>query len=949
MSEPAAARRARRKANRNTNSSRNSSNTPSRSATPGLLVDEDQEFENDLDFLLTNTPKPEVDQQYTSSSFSEVYISSSWETENKPKTAKQTARKHEKKFTVADVTKDMIDLDFSSDSEDEKPKKLTKRRLVKQKKEDEQEVEESAVDIPRDYAGSPFSFGSWDSSEPAPAHEVTHVQDASSEVQQHASQKKGRNRKEKKEPRQKELPKKDAKPESESDAAPPTQTKKPRSRGKKEKKEQIGDSVPSSADQSFEQPPQAAEKSELSASQRRRARRNRQKEKEREQAAQGEATTSEEAKPKKTKTRNKSRKDSQQTQDQEAVVGESEPKPVDSEKKKRKPRERKKKEHKEVEASDFIPVQPELESKWSTKENTASNEKAEAEEEHQQPEVSNDYKFGSFIQEGWGEDNTGSSWGGSEHHERDHHREPRERSRGGRKDKFDSPAAHPTRAEGSASRDVAGEGWSREDSGSSRRRNDNRNDGHHRREPREKHRGFRKEKAVEAEPVEEQQPTTNDDSAFGSAIQTGWGEDNAGSSWTGNDDHQQHHRQPREKSRGFKKERSEEAEPTKQYAVYEEAEAIEQPVSSADSAVSFGSWGEENTADSWEEAMTTVDASWLDTDTDEDEAEEEGGEWVRVIMEGEEEEEDEDDPVGISGLSKSQKLGLAVYQNMVHEFAENDFGPVPAFSGLFGDGSFFKRVVSKNPVRPPPVVEEKPIENPFAIKLRPIKKLANKNLSESLPEIQPTKTIIGLSHKQILQADLSDVKIKTLMSSSSVSKYAATCVRFTRSHGVDLFEDFEKKKIFLQLCINIALYESKGFKRTLNRYSNVLELFGGYREINLETTRTQLTPSKREVHQNNLDYSVLAYLGHILIWAGHLQRQAKVAMFTEKYDLEDLSQRLVMEHIGGYHLWDRLQRNSKGMNSKRWKHVIKFRNAFPFEEDQFMIILRFMQIDNNIP
>ena len=101
-----------------------------------------------------------------------------------------------------------------------------------------------------------------------------------------------------------------------------------------------------------------------------------------------------------------------------------------------------------------------------------------------------------------------------------------------------------------------------------------------------------------------------------------------------------------------------------------------------------------------------------------------------------------------------------------------------------------------------------------------------------------------MSHQQILHSDLSDVKIKTLMTSSSVSKYAANAVKFVTTHKDDLFGNFENKR-FLTLCINIALYESLGYKKTTKLYPNVLELFGGYAEINLETTRTKLTPSKK--------------------------------------------------------------------------------------------------------
>lgn len=248
----------------------------------------------------------------------------------------------------------------------------------------------------------------------------------------------------------------------------------------------------------------------------------------------------------------------------------------------------------------------------------------------------------------------------------------------------------------------------------------------------------------------------------------------------------------------------------------------------------------------------------------------------------------------------------------------------------------------------PEVSPEVDNSNPFSIKLRSVKSTTNKKYSENLPEVQPIKTIIGMSHQQILHSDLSDVKIKTLMTSSSISKYAANSVKFVTTHAEDLFGDFEKKKIFLTLCINVALYESLGFKKTVKIYPNVLELFGGYDEINLEKTRTKLTPSKKDIHQNNLDYSVLSYFGHILIWAAHQQRQGKVPIFTEKFDIT-LTNNEVRSKLGGYHLWDKLFRELKGMNSKRWKHVIKFRNAFQYEEDQFMIILRFMSIDDNIP
>ncbi|ODV80896.1 uncharacterized protein CANTADRAFT_4890 [Suhomyces tanzawaensis NRRL Y-17324] len=234
--------------------------------------------------------------------------------------------------------------------------------------------------------------------------------------------------------------------------------------------------------------------------------------------------------------------------------------------------------------------------------------------------------------------------------------------------------------------------------------------------------------------------------------------------------------------------------------------------------------------------------------------------------------------------------------------------------------------------------------NPFDIKLRSTKKTTmNSRYDNKLPEIQPIKTIIGLSHKQILNLDVSDVKLKTILSSSKISKYSSTSLNFTIKHTNELFKDENKKKIFFLLCINVALYESIGFKKTVKVYPNILELFGGYDEINLETTGTKLTPSNKDIHQNNLDYSVLSYIGNILIWAVHQQRAHNETLIDDKYDIK-LSASLVRENVGGYHLWDRLIREPKGMNAKRWKHIIKFRQAFAYEEDQFVLILKFMGV-----
>lgn len=236
-------------------------------------------------------------------------------------------------------------------------------------------------------------------------------------------------------------------------------------------------------------------------------------------------------------------------------------------------------------------------------------------------------------------------------------------------------------------------------------------------------------------------------------------------------------------------------------------------------------------------------------------------------------------------------------------------------------------------------------ESPFEIKLRPLN-INNTKKLEKLPEIQPVKLIIGLSEVQILKLQPTDVKMRTLMQSLTLSKYAQTGIQFTSRHTDELFANPEKQRIFFLLCINVALFEAVGFKKTTQQHADILELFGGYSEINLETTRTKLTPLNKQVHQNSLDYSVLSYLGNILIWAANLQRVADKDLLYTTYDLP-VDTQTVRDNVGGWHLWDRLHRERKCMSSKRWKHVIKFRTAFPFEVDQFMLILRFMKADIN--
>ena len=124
-----------------------------------------------------------------------------------------------------------------------------------------------------------------------------------------------------------------------------------------------------------------------------------------------------------------------------------------------------------------------------------------------------------------------------------------------------------------------------------------------------------------------------------------------------------------------------------------------------------------------------------------------------------------------------------------------------------------------------------------------------------------------------------------------------------------------------------------------------MDRLSGIRELLLEHTKTSLTESNRQVHKNNFDYTVFSYLGHIIIWISNLQWREKKPVLLENIGI---SQKGVIASIGGYHLWDRIRRDPKTINMKRWKHIQKFRQNYAFEMHQFIVILRFMHLGEGL-
>lgn len=221
--------------------------------------------------------------------------------------------------------------------------------------------------------------------------------------------------------------------------------------------------------------------------------------------------------------------------------------------------------------------------------------------------------------------------------------------------------------------------------------------------------------------------------------------------------------------------------------------------------------------------------------------------------------------------------------------------------------------------------------------LRPV----SKSKSAFLPEIQPTSCIFGITNSQIMKLKPNDVKLKTIRTASSLSKRCRIVLDFTVANTETLFSDEKRRRDFVDLAVNVALFESRGFKKTVTRLPLILEWLEKYDEFTLSRTHTSLTISTNKAHSNDFDYSILALYGHILIWINHVQQESKLDQVLKKLDV--LGRDSIKDVVGGAHLWDRLHQTEK-INLKRWKHIQKFRQQYPFEIHQFVYIYRFMNL-----
>lgn len=217
--------------------------------------------------------------------------------------------------------------------------------------------------------------------------------------------------------------------------------------------------------------------------------------------------------------------------------------------------------------------------------------------------------------------------------------------------------------------------------------------------------------------------------------------------------------------------------------------------------------------------------------------------------------------------------------------------------------------------------------------------------STILPEKEPVSTIIGLSPTQIMAMKKTDVKFKTILSVPSMLRMCRNVLEFVQRESDGFLKETRFREPFTELCVHVALRESHGFQDISKKHPKLMDRLSGIRELLLEHTKTSLTESNRQVHKNNFDYTVFSYLGHIIIWISNLQWREKKPVLLENIGI---SQKDVMASIGGYHLWDRIRRDPKTINMKRWKHIQKFRQNYAFEMHQFIVILRFMHLGEGL-
>ncbi|KAF3988631.1 hypothetical protein FT663_01978 [Candidozyma haemuli var. vulneris] len=226
------------------------------------------------------------------------------------------------------------------------------------------------------------------------------------------------------------------------------------------------------------------------------------------------------------------------------------------------------------------------------------------------------------------------------------------------------------------------------------------------------------------------------------------------------------------------------------------------------------------------------------------------------------------------------------------------------------------------------------------------KKISPAQISSTiLPEKEPVSTIIGLTPEHILKMRTNDVKFKTILTVPGMSKMCRNVLNFVIKESEGILEDASTRSMFVELCVSVAMREANGFHDTSRKYPELLQKLSQAKELTLEHTKTTYTESNRQAHKNDFDYSVFSYIGHLVIWASHLQWKAGKSGIVEEYGY---TKNDVVASMGGWHLWDRIRRDPKTINMKRWKHIQKFRQNYAFEEHQFIVILRFMHLGTGL-
>ncbi|ODV60301.1 uncharacterized protein ASCRUDRAFT_76316 [Ascoidea rubescens DSM 1968] len=177
---------------------------------------------------------------------------------------------------------------------------------------------------------------------------------------------------------------------------------------------------------------------------------------------------------------------------------------------------------------------------------------------------------------------------------------------------------------------------------------------------------------------------------------------------------------------------------------------------------------------------------------------------------------------------------------------------------------------------------------------------------------------------------------------------AKEILQFLLVHKDNVFSDFYRAKLFFTISILVALKGPKSYKDLCSDYDL---------EIKNESSKNKELSNPRYFERyseflnprGDFNFKLVGYIGHILIWGFDRQRYGLKMQkkdfnntFIFKYQIK-CSKSMILSGIGGMNLWDKNQKKDS-MPLSKWQILNGLKKSYEFDEDLFVLILRFMGI-----